>query len=788
MSSDKDDLAPDPDTSEVPEKTSSLMRFWQRSRWLMGLGPNPEPAEADVARLESQPTGSESLEAYSLAIRPLARPENEVQEDTVLAVKLAIDLGTSASAVVYALEPDPDNKDIPVLVDFGPLGQRSAMVGNQAPLIGSQILFSTVPLEGPSHLGGDELHCFIGAQADLVRKAFPEHSVAYYTSVKRLLDLPGGSGGENAADVNLPKVVEGVFRELLFLALLPEESETVRVGRLLKSGSGTSGDEVESAKIGLPRRAREYLRERIAQDGLELFITMPNSFSFREVESLKNASTLAGQKVMERLAAQSGGLGGRAHTTPVVQLLRESEAIAWWEYALDRDQGLSTNSEDDPERWLVFDMGAGTTDLALLEVGGQDIRLIRRSGIPVGGDDFDHAFLQHLEPGMRMEAALAAHTEQADGVDRMLAAVRDLKRTGGAAAARKHVIWHPDLLEQLAYDERVMVKEAAEHCKRSWSTAQSWKKYIGDQVDEEKKVYAAWDDWLVATLQRRTDHLLDAQALEGDELLLVPLWQKAYRQLVMLITRGCCLGLVGEVGAKKTAVNRVILSGRSALLPGIQRALERALRDAGLMNAETKVTWVRGQQAGGAHKSQDAKLAVVRGAATFAWNLDVVDTPARMSDQITARARGLWDKVVIDLNTQLDPMGRCRALYRMSRPTQRAALLLVHRHRIPKDVVEDFCGGDSNQEQLDIRKSNLCRKRLFRSTIPKGTGDWWLGFQLDEREGRIALFQGDGSEDLKSVSEDPGMQVSLPRHPVTGLLEDWQWSGDGSPSRGGGAR
>ncbi len=751
----------------------------------MGLGPAPEGEEDEVETPRDR--GPSPSSPHPILIRPLARPEDDTDDLAELPVKMAIDLGTSASAVVYATEPDPDNKEIPVHIDFGVLGQRTALVAGMAPLIGSQILFSTVSLGGPSHLGGDELHCFIGSVADTIREDFPDDSVAYYTSVKRLLDLPESSGRDAADDINLPTVVEGVFRELLFLALLPEESETVRAAVMRHNTKGGAGSPPDPRHIGLSFGAREYLRERIAQDGLELFITMPNSFSFREVESLKQAATLAGQSVMERLADTAPGLGGRAHTRPLVQLLRESEAIAWWEHALDQDGGSQGGSADQPERWLVFDMGAGTTDLALLEVGGDDIRLIRRSGIPVGGDDFDHAFLQHIEPGMHMEEALAQHTDPKDGIDGILKGVRDLGSTAGAPTATRQLCWHPERLESLAYDQRVLVKNAAERCKCSWSTADTWKRYIGDAIDEGNKVYASWDDWLAATLERRSDKSPDLEALERSEVLLAPLWQKAYRQLVLLITRGCCLGLVGEGGTQDTAVSRVILSGRSALLPGIQRALERALRDAGILEpGTTKVAWVRGQKVAAGQKAQDAKLAVVRGAAVYAWNLDFHDTPARMSDQIIARAHGAWERVVIDLNTQLDPMGRCRALYRMSRPKRRPHLLLVHRHRIPKDVVDDFCKRGDHVEELDIRKSNFCRKRLFRSKIPKGDGQWWLGFQLDEREGRITLFQGDGAGDLRSVPEDRGMPPDLPRHPVTGLLEDWQWSGKGQPSRGGG--
>ncbi len=756
----------DHDSNEVPPVRGFLKKL------LWGLGISQGEESADSPPDPSPGKQEEDQATYPIRIQPLAPPQVPEESIDRIPVFLAIDLGTSASAVVWSRLPDRPPADIPVPVNFGELGQRSALVGGQAPLVGSQILFSRVPLhgEGKNKLGGRQNHCFLGAVADEIQQAHPDHSTSYYTSVKRLLDLPSndGEGRDSTPLFNLPGVVEAVFQELLLMALVPQHSETVQ-GYAMLHGDSAPG-------VGFPERHRTSLCRRVLQEGLTLFVTIPNSFSHREVKVLENAAEMAGKEVMRVLRNAHQGLQGPLQERPTVRLLRESEAIAWWEHSLDRHErkrGGTTRSKDaTPERWLVFDMGAGTTDLALLEVEERDIHLVRRSGIPVGGDDFDLVFCQHIEPGTVLCDALKKHLPE---VPTAMKKVEDMIALRGLSPGER---WHPDRLCNLNYLDRVAVKSTAEHCKRLWSMDEGWKSFVvGDDDDVDGGM---WKVWTRDTLERRRSVSMGVDDLQDRELLMVPMWARPYRQLVLLITKGCCLGLGGE----EAPVNRVILSGRSARLPGIKKALVAVLRQSGLANDETRVDWVRGTEEGGGRRAEDAKLAVARGAATYAWEFDYQDTPARMSEQIVATALNWWEKVVVDLNTQLDPMGRCRALYRMARP-ERQSLLFVYRQRIPKPVVDELRQGDTDQERLDIETSTFCRKRLFVKAISSGGGEVWYGFQLDEQKGRVSLFEGDGRGDLSYIEPDIGEPPDILDHPVTGLPEDWQWSGEGNPTTQG---
>ena len=78
-----------------------------------------------------------------------------------------------------------------------------------------------------------------------------------------------------------------------------------------------------------------------------------------------------------------------------VQLLREPEAAALT-YAIDAQQD---------ERIMVFDLGGGTFDVSILDVGGGVVEVVATSGDPrVGGNDWDHAIAAWLS-----EQFLAQH-------------------------------------------------------------------------------------------------------------------------------------------------------------------------------------------------------------------------------------------------------------------------------------------------------------------------------------------------------------------------------------------
>jgi len=72
-----------------------------------------------------------------------------------------------------------------------------------------------------------------------------------------------------------------------------------------------------------------------------------------------------------------------------VRLLREPEAAAL-AYGIGRDNVISEEKEGEGELVLVFDLGGGTYDVSILQVGGGVMEVIATAGNNMlGGSDFD---------------------------------------------------------------------------------------------------------------------------------------------------------------------------------------------------------------------------------------------------------------------------------------------------------------------------------------------------------------------------------------------------------------
>ena len=83
-----------------------------------------------------------------------------------------------------------------------------------------------------------------------------------------------------------------------------------------------------------------------------------------------------------------------------VRLLREPEAAALT-YALEQDKD---------ERVMVFDLGGGTFDVSVLDVGSGLVEVVATSGDPrLGGDDWDAAVAQWLEDAFVQERCNACN-------------------------------------------------------------------------------------------------------------------------------------------------------------------------------------------------------------------------------------------------------------------------------------------------------------------------------------------------------------------------------------------
>lgn len=113
----------------------------------------------------------------------------------------------------------------------------------------------------------------------------------------------------------------------------------------------------------LVRDASDYLRETVTQ----AVITVPAYFNESQRQATMDAGKIAGLDVL--------------------YILNEPTAAAL-AYGLDKK---------DTERILVFDLGGGTFDVSILEVGDGVFEVLSTSGdTQLGGDDFDDAIVDYL--------------------------------------------------------------------------------------------------------------------------------------------------------------------------------------------------------------------------------------------------------------------------------------------------------------------------------------------------------------------------------------------------------
>ena len=123
----------------------------------------------------------------------------------------------------------------------------------------------------------------------------------------------------------------------------------------------------------LKEEAENYLGEPVTQ----AVITVPAYFTDAQRQATKDAGTIAGLEVL--------------------RIINEPTAASL-AYGMDKEQ---------EQKLLVFDLGGGTFDVSILEVGDGVFEVLATSGNnKLGGDDFDERIVQYLVRQFRQETGV----------------------------------------------------------------------------------------------------------------------------------------------------------------------------------------------------------------------------------------------------------------------------------------------------------------------------------------------------------------------------------------------
>ncbi len=692
---------------------------------------------------------------------------------------IAVDLGTSASAVATAVHAEGP----PFYVHFGVLGEIDARLDGHVPLIGSELLG---PLADPTtgnaryilgRTGRDWL------ERTRMRPVDPAFTPVYYGSVKRMLDL---SSRLDTVKYSLG----GVFQELLLIALCPEMSATVRARYLMDQGEDDWNGQVSreeliayaaAKQLGFSPGVRRYLADTIRQAGLDLHVTVPNAFAFGEVAAIVQAARKAGADTLTAWGIRRSGL-------PTVHVLREAEAVACWHHhCLESDpdnQAVSTDRTPASRHWLVFDMGAGTTDLALVQVDPRGYRLIQRSGLPAGGDDVDLLFIRHLahRPLREYFADIAtgdrpvSFDEVAEHLARTPTSSPHPTRSPGRDDPGWQRLEDTLFLEGLDHRRRLALKRLARECKVVWS--QAMRRYQDTPADPYLEE--------LFDLSGTTPDLADYT--EKSDLGRYLLHNAGYHLLLHLATRGCCQALLERTGPLPAPVERVIISGRAARLPLVAEALSYALEETGYAHPDVTVyEWPRaGRDRTRPPDEVDSKLAVVRGAAWHGFQQWHRQAPRGASNDVimqTFLTRSGETSLLFRQGDPLDRLGRARRLVAFDLPErngQEVFRFRIFHQRLPIRFVETLATGKKGAPHRDtLINSTLCRRILADGFRPRAPHR--IGVEIDDESCTLTLFAPDENGWLHGTELQPPPIPASP-HPVTGLPEDWLWQGQGAPT------
>ncbi len=511
------------------------------------------------------------------ALEPEQAPPSEVRPAEH--VRICVDFGTSQSTVARAIHGAMP--DLAVL-------QVDPRTGRRWPTIDSDIVYSS------------EDRAVLGAAARLLEERGRRPNTQYFRSLKRMLsDLSRVPDSH----LMLRLRVEALVEELLRLALDPSSSGTLRKQAELMNVNVAD----LAAHAGLPNRAG--LADTVARGVLDLYLCVPNAFGNFEEEVLRDAAYHAGVAFQRSLAADRPPIWNAedARATVVVHLVREAEAVAWW--VLHQKQ--LPPGAGDQARMLVFDVGAGSTDAAIVTV---------RSGEGAGES-----------PTVHTEAHSGASFGGHDVDELLLRLMAD--RSGSAT------------LDQIGQKISKAGTTRARELRQFADAKEAWAREVNDAFTRDPELLDAFVTWVDAAegsvpgeqilpaIRPQSDAWPDVRELTAAH------WGVPYARFL----RGVVTGVLRALDAAEpgTAIDRVVLSGRGTLLPGVRALVTRRLVASGRIRSAEQVVAVDADE-------ERLKLACVLGIAAAAASASVPERlPQMLAEEVSiGRNVPLWTRGV----------------------------------------------------------------------------------------------------------------------------------------------
>ena len=184
-----------------------------------------------------------------------------------------------------------------------------------------------------------------------------------------------------------------VERKMVSFQVVPGPNDDVRIQTPINGREATPQEISAMILAKLKTDAEAYLGEPVSQ----AVITVPAYFNDAQRQATKDAGRIAGLEVM--------------------RIINEPTAAAL-AYGLDKKSN---------ETILVFDLGGGTFDVSLLEVGDGVVEVKATHGdTHLGGDDWDQGILNHVADSFRKEHGIDLRSDR-QALQRLLEAAEKAK-------------------------------------------------------------------------------------------------------------------------------------------------------------------------------------------------------------------------------------------------------------------------------------------------------------------------------------------------------------------------